>query len=55
MAWYDDPTIIIIIVLVVTVTITASMSVLFGMRLRGKKKPAQEGNRFLPRNLKASI
>jgi len=43
MAWYDDPTIIIIIVLVVTVTITASMSVLFGMRLRGKKKPSQEG------------
>jgi hypothetical protein len=42
MAWYDDPTIITIIVLAVTLAITASMSVLFGMRLRGKKKPEQE-------------
>jgi hypothetical protein len=42
MAWYDDPTIIIIIVLVVIVAITASMSLLFGMKLRGKKKPAVE-------------
>ncbi len=37
MAWYDDPTIIIIIALVVIVAITATMSVLFGMKLRGKK------------------
>ena len=43
MAWYDDPTIIIIIVLVVIVAITATMSVLFGMKLRGdKKKPEPE-------------
>ncbi len=42
MAWYDDPTIIIIIILAVTLAITAAMSVLFGMRLRGKKKPEPE-------------
>jgi len=42
MAWYDDPTIILIIILAVTLAITASMSVLFGMRLRGKKKPQEE-------------
>jgi flagellar basal body-associated protein FliL len=43
MAWYDDPTIItIVIVLVVIVAITASMSVLFGMRLRDKKKTEPE-------------
>jgi len=42
MAWYDDPTIIIIIALVVIVAITASMTVLFAMRLRGKKKPPEK-------------
>jgi hypothetical protein len=42
MAWLDDPTIIVIIILAVIVAITASMSVLFGMKLRGKKKPTPE-------------
>ncbi len=42
MAWYDDPLIIVIIALVVTIAITASMSVLFAMRLRGKKKPEEK-------------
>jgi hypothetical protein len=53
MAWYDDPTIVIIIVLVVTVAITASMSVLFGMRLRGKKKPSPEGKPVYSKNPKS--
>jgi len=43
MAWFDDPTfIIIIIILAVTLAVTASMAVLFGMRLRNKKKPIPE-------------
>ncbi len=42
MAWYDDPTIIIIIALVVIVAVTASMTVLFAMRLREKKKPPEK-------------
>ena len=42
MAWYDDPTIIIIIALVVIVAVTASMTVLFAMRLREKKKPQEK-------------
>jgi len=54
MAWYDDPTIIVIIVLVVIVAITATMSVLFGMKLRGgKKKPEPEAKRI--REPKSSI
>lgn len=42
MAWYEDPTTIIIIALVVIIAITASMTVLFAMRLRGKKKPQEK-------------
>ncbi len=42
MAWYDDPATIIIIALVVIIAITASMTVLFGMRLREKKKPPEK-------------
>jgi flagellar basal body-associated protein FliL len=53
MAWYDDPTIIIIILLVVIVAITASMSLLFGMKLRGKKKPEPEQKPL--RNPKSSL
>ncbi len=53
MAWYDDPTIIVIIVLVVIVAITATMSVLFGMKLRGKKKPEPETKPL--KNPKSSI
>ena len=42
MALFDDPVHIIVIILVVTLVITAAMSVLFGMRLRSKKKPDSE-------------
>jgi hypothetical protein len=51
MAWYDDPTIVIIIVLAVTVIITATMSVLFGMRLRGKKPTQEEKTVKDPKNI----
>ncbi|MCL1977133.1 MAG: hypothetical protein FWG55_03365 [Candidatus Bathyarchaeota archaeon] len=37
-----DNTTIIIIILAVTLAVTASMSMFFGMRLRGKKKPKSE-------------
>jgi len=43
MAWFEDPTfVIVIIILAVTLAITASMMILFGMRLRDKKKPISE-------------
>ncbi len=54
MAWYDDPTIIIIIALVVIVAVTASMTVLFAMRLREKKKP-QEKVRKEPEEMKLEL
>jgi hypothetical protein len=41
MSWIET-TNVILIVLVVTVAVTASMSVLFGMRLRGKKPKTEE-------------
>lgn len=41
MAWFDDPTItMIIVILAVTLAVTAAMAVLFGMRLKSKKKPS---------------
>jgi len=45
MAWLEDSTFVItVIILAVTLAVTASMSVFFGMKLRGKKKAAPEEN-----------
>jgi hypothetical protein len=51
MSWIEGPTNVVMIVLVVAIVVTASMSVLFGMKLRGKK-PKKIEEKSKSKNLK---